>query len=88
MPLNTYILSLLKVRADIAQNWKKLTPEERHQWMLSNMNEISTSIIGEDKANGGNLLSHCHVASFSKVGSSFSIDQQEIVKEIGFGSLL
>ncbi|XP_052295496.1 uncharacterized protein LOC102615399 isoform X7 [Citrus sinensis] len=27
-------MDILFVRADIAQNWKKLTPEERHQWML------------------------------------------------------
>ncbi|KAK9195195.1 hypothetical protein WN943_003314 [Citrus x changshan-huyou] len=80
---------------------KKLTPEERHRWMLSNINEISTSNIGEnsgasknieesdeDKVDGGNLLSQCRVASFSELVSSFSSDQQAAVKEIGFGSLL
>lgn len=69
--------------------------------MLSNMNEKSILIIGEnsdasknieeldkDKADGGNLLSQCLVAYFSKVVSFFSIDQQVAVKEIGFGSLL
>ena len=55
--------------------------------MVSNMNEICTSNSGEnsgasknieksdeDKADGGNLLSRCHVASFSEVVSSFSSD--------------
>ena len=73
---------------DIAQNWKKLIFEEKHQWMLSNMNEIYTSNVGEnsgaskntkesdeDKADGGNLLSRCRVASFLEVVSSFSSDQ-------------
>ncbi|KAK9222112.1 hypothetical protein WN944_010544 [Citrus x changshan-huyou] len=90
-----------EVRADIAQNWKKLTPEERHQWMVSNMNEISSSNSGEnsgtsknikesdeEKTNGGNLLSRCRVASFSDVVSSFSSDQQVTVNETGLGSLL
>ncbi|KAH9780913.1 hypothetical protein KPL71_008255 [Citrus sinensis] len=89
------------VRADIAQNWKKLTPEERHQWMVSNMNEISSSNSGEnsgtsknikesdeEKTDGGNLLSRCRVASFSDVVSSFSSDQQVAVNETGLESLL
>ncbi|XP_052295491.1 uncharacterized protein LOC102615399 isoform X2 [Citrus sinensis] len=89
------------VRADIAQNWKKLTPEERHQWMVSNMNEISSSNSSEnsgtsknikesdeEKTDGGNLLSRCRVASFSDVVSSFSSDQQAAVNETGLGSLL
>ncbi|KAK9185029.1 hypothetical protein WN943_025382 [Citrus x changshan-huyou] len=89
------------VRVDIAQNWKKLTPEERHQWMVSNMNEISSSNSGEnsgtsknieesdeEKTDGGNLLSRCRVASFSDVVSSFSSDQQVAVNETGLGSLL
>ena len=48
MPLKVYIVSLLQVRDDVAQNWKKLTPDERHQWMLSNMNERSTLNSGEN----------------------------------------
>ncbi|KAH9792409.1 hypothetical protein KPL71_004104 [Citrus sinensis] len=94
-------MDILFVRADIAQNWKKLTPEERHQWMVSNMNEISSSNSGEnsgtsknikesdeEKTNGGNLLSRCRVALFSDVVSSFSSDQQVAVNETGLGSLL
>ncbi|KAK9199640.1 hypothetical protein WN944_014832 [Citrus x changshan-huyou] len=82
------------VKADIAEKWKKLTPEKRHQWMVSNMNEICTSNSGEnsgasknieksdeDKADGGNLLSRCHVASFSEVVSSFSSRQSIILHE-------
>ena len=38
----------------------------------------------EDKADGGNLLSRCCVASFSEVVLSFSSDQQASVNEIGF----
>lgn len=89
------------VRADIAQSWKKLNPEERHQWMLNNMDDICTSNIGEnsgegksieesdeDKAEGGNLVSRCRVASFAELVSTFSSDQQAAVKETGFGSLL
>ena len=65
------------------------------------MNEISTSNIGEnssasktikefdeDKADGGNLLSQCRVASFSELISCFSSDQQAAVKESGFRSIL
>ncbi|XP_052290180.1 uncharacterized protein LOC127899994 [Citrus sinensis] len=94
-------MDILFVRVDIAQNWKKLTPEERHQWMVSNMNEISSSNSGEnsgtsknikesdvEKTDGGNLLSRCRVASFSDVVSSFSSDQQVAVNETGLGSLL
>ena len=50
--------------------------------MLSNMNEISTSIIGENSGASKNIEefnedksdARCLVASFSKVVSSFSID--------------
>lgn len=85
------------VRADIAQSWKKLNPEERHQWMLNNMDDICTSNIGEnsgegksieesdeDKAEGGNLVSRCRVASFAELVSTFSSDQQAAVKENRF----
>ncbi|KAK9190098.1 hypothetical protein WN943_018699 [Citrus x changshan-huyou] len=66
------IWNLLMVRADIAQTWKKLTPEERHQWMVSNMNEISSSNSGtsknikesdEEKTDGGN----CNAINFHNI---------------------
>ena len=65
------------------------------------MNKICTSNSGEnsgasknieksdeDKADGGNLLSQCRVASFSELISCFSSDQQAAVKESGFRSIL
>ncbi|KAH9648992.1 PMD domain-containing protein [Citrus sinensis] len=64
------------------------------------MNKISSSNSGEnsgtsknikesdeEKTDGGNLLSRCHVASFSDVVSSFSSDQQVAVNETDLGSL-
>ena len=42
----------------------------------------------ENNSDKGNHLSRCSVLRFSNIVSSLSIEQQDAVREIGFGSLL
>ena len=50
------------------------------------LNEPNPTV--ENNSDKGNHLSRCSVLWFSNIVSSLSIEQQDVVREIGFGSLL
>ncbi|KAH9780565.1 hypothetical protein KPL71_008131 [Citrus sinensis] len=90
----------VKVKGRIRDDWLKLSAKDKAEFINSynenaEMNSrlpsglLSEPIpIVENNSDKGIHLSRCSVLRFSNIISSLSIEQQDAVREIGFGSLL
>lgn len=89
----------LQVRHQINSKWKNLTAEEKKEF-VSNYHEESVnsrpSVLKGNSSAGksGDIpsefrgISRCGAMRFARIVSTFSVEQKEVVRELGFGSLL
>lgn len=88
------------VKGRIRDKWLKLSAKDKVEFINSynekaEMNSrLASGLLSEpiptveNNFDKGNHLSRCSVLRFSNIVSSLSIEQQDVVREIGFRSLL